>query len=158
MHVSLRVDRVVEAPVGDGCHCHAVLEGLTGVHFKRLQSHESAVRPAPDGDLVSVDILLGSELFGDGDLVMRLPVAHVSTDDAAVLPTEEACTAAVDSDHDVTKSRSDVRLEIDHEAAINFLESRTVVEVEEDRVLFLRIEVRRAALDNVKLKAIDVVC
>lgn len=43
VHVSLRVHRVVEAPVSDWCDSHAVLEGLSSIHLESLESHEASV-------------------------------------------------------------------------------------------------------------------
>jgi hypothetical protein len=43
VHVSLRIHGIVEAPIGDWCDGHAVLEGLSSIHLKSLECHEAAV-------------------------------------------------------------------------------------------------------------------
>ena len=99
-HETLSIDAVVVAIAGDGRHGDTGGEDATALGHGH-QGHETAIRPAPDGDAVLVDVGLLVEIEGSLHLVAGLEEAEVLVSLFLELSAAPARAAAVDADADV---------------------------------------------------------
>ena len=74
-HVTLGVNRVVEAPVGYGRDGDAGLENVGRVEHG-IERHVAAVTPAPDADARAIHVGERLQIFHAGELVFQLDFAE----------------------------------------------------------------------------------
>src|SRR5690606_3231453 len=155
VHVALRIDTIIESPIGNRCDSHTVPECLTGVLFERFESHKTAVRPTPDSNVVGVDVWLCGPDLGRLDLVAGFVVAEVTADYAAGSAADKASAATIHGDDNGIEVRADEGLEVVLERAGYLLGARPAVDLEEDGVFVGWIKVRGKALDDLERCTVD---
>ena len=98
-HVTLGVDRVIETVARRRSDSHTGLEDGTALTHAH-QRVETAVAPAPDADVVLVDIRQRAEVERCLHLVLCFEVAKLQISAFLELCATATCAASVDADHD----------------------------------------------------------
>jgi hypothetical protein len=158
LHVTLRVDGVVEAPVADGCGDHSERDdGIS--QLNDLGRKVSSVRPTEDTNVLLVDPRVLRKLLSSPDLVLSLELSKVRSDSGTELAALATSTTAVNSQGDVRelRVRGNVSLPVEStELLVHFLRIGTSVRDQEHRVLLAGIKVRGQAKHGVQSETVRV--
>ncbi len=146
-HVALRVDVVVEAPVGHRSDGNGGFEDV-GTLGDAMGSHEASVAPAPDADAAAVHVGAEGQGLSGGDLVLRLVLAQLQVGALGEVASLTASSAVVHTDDPIAFVGEHLIPEVVTAAKVvgNLLATGAAVQEHQDGVLFARVKVGRLHL------------
>ena len=98
--IDLRIDRVVVAPRGYGCHRDCHLEQIATTQ-RSAQCHKAAIAPTVDTDSLRIDPRERLQIACRRDLILNLQATQLSVSQLLKLLATEARTATVDANHNI---------------------------------------------------------